>query len=146
MSTDYAKLLQRKLGELRLVATVSRPGTCARVARIASRIHAPSGNDVYHINELVRVAKAWQQVTVLKYASPPHPCKTLGRSDRAEQGVRKRGGRVHCGSMSLVGWSDAAYGNQSTEETCHLGYVIGLMSPNLKGPCHSSQWTSKFTQ
>ena len=48
--------------------------------------------------------------------------------------------------MSLVGWSDAAYGRLSEEGRCRLGYIIGLMSSSLSGPCHVLQWTSKFTR
>ena len=48
--------------------------------------------------------------------------------------------------MTLVGWSDAAYGGQSSLGDCRLGYVIGLTSSNLCGPRHLIQWTSKFTR
>ena len=48
--------------------------------------------------------------------------------------------------MTLVGWSDAAYGRLSEEGRCRLGYIIGLMSSSLSGPCHVLQWTSKFTR
>ena len=48
--------------------------------------------------------------------------------------------------MTMVGWPDATYGDQSTKGECRLGYVIGLMSSSLKGPCRILQWTSKFTR
>ena len=48
--------------------------------------------------------------------------------------------------MTLVGWSDAAYGNTSCMGKCRLGYLIGVMSANLCGACHIIQWTSKFTR
>ena len=48
--------------------------------------------------------------------------------------------------MALVGRSDAAYGRLSEEGRCRLGYIIGLMSASLSGPCHVLQWTSKFTR
>ena len=73
LSMDFAKLRQCKLGELRWVATVSRPDVCARLARIVSRINALCGSDVYRINVLARVVKDWQQATAPKYASPAHP-------------------------------------------------------------------------
>ena len=57
LSRDYAKLRHYKLGELRWVATISRPDICARWARIAPKINALCGSDVYRINELVRVVK-----------------------------------------------------------------------------------------
>ena len=47
--------------------------------------------------------------------------------------------------MTLVGWSEAAYGDQSSLGKCRLGYVIGLTSSDLCGPCHLIQWASKFT-
>ena len=48
--------------------------------------------------------------------------------------------------MSLVGWSDAAYGDLSQNGKCRLGYLIGLMASSLTGPCHVLQWSSKFTR
>ena len=112
----YATLLQCKLGELRRVAAVSRPDICARLARIASRINALRGSDVYRINELVRVVKDWQRATVLKYASPSYPREALGRGDKVEKGLRKGGERVHYGSMTLVRWSHAAPGTSRRKE------------------------------
>ena len=53
---------------------------------------------------------------------------------------------MRSGSMSLGGWSDAAYGGQSTGGECRLGYVIGLASSTLSGPRYISQWTSKFNR
>ena len=49
------------------------------------------------------------------------------------------------GNMAIVGWSDAAYG-QMTGGKCRLGYLIGMMSSNLGGPCHIIQGASKFTR
>ena len=46
---------------------------------------------------------------------------------------------MQCGAMSTAGWSDAAYGDQSPEGTRHLGYVVGLMSSTLHGPCRILQ-------
>ena len=128
------------------VGAVSRPDICAGLARIASRINALCGSDVHGINGLVRAAKAWQKAKVLRYASSSHPWKSLGRNDKLQGALQKRGEQVHGGSMTMVGWSDAAYGDQSTEGKCRLGYVIGLASSTLKGPCHILQWTSKFTR
>ena len=48
--------------------------------------------------------------------------------------------------MIMVGWSDAAYWDQSTEGKCRLGYVIGLTSSTLKGPRHILRQTSTFTR
>ena len=109
LSIDYAKLRQRKLGELRWIAMVSRPDIRARLARLASWIHTLCGCDVYRMNELVRVAKDWQQ--------PSHPWKALGWSDKVGKEPRKRRERAHCGSMTLVEWSDAAYGTRRREES-----------------------------
>ena len=59
---------------------------------------------------------------------------------------RARGERLHKGTLTLVGWSDAAYGKLSEDGRCRLGYIIGLMSSSLSGPCHVLRWTSKFTR
>ena len=53
---------------------------------------------------------------------------------------------MHGNSPSLAGWSDAAYGDLSQNGKCRLGYLIGIMSSSLTGPCHVLQWTSKFTR
>ena len=132
LSTDYIKLRQCKLGELFWVATASRPDMCARLARAPSRINAPCGSDVYRINELVRVVKDWQQATVLKYASPSYSWEALGWGDKANGALRKRVDRVHGAPRTLLGLSDAAYREQSTEGKCRVGYVIGLMSSTLR--------------
>ena len=95
LSMEYIKLHQNKLGELRWAATVSRPDICARLARIASRINAPRGSDVYRINELVRAVKNWRPATVLEYASSFRPWQALGRNDRLRGALQNRGGDVH---------------------------------------------------
>ena len=65
---------------------------------------------MFRINELVRVVKDWQRATVLTYASSSHPWKTLEWGGRAKKDLRYRGGKVRRGPMSIVGWSDAAFG------------------------------------
>ena len=132
------------LGELCWLATVSRPDICARLANIASRVNVLQGCDIYRINDLIKTVKVWQPRTVLKYASSSKPMfppsgDALGR-------FRARGERLHKGTLTLVGWSDAAYGKLSEDGRCRLGYIIGLMSSSLSGPCHVLQWTSKFTR
>ena len=107
LSMECIDLRQCKLGESRRAATVPRPGICAGLPRIASRINALCGSDVYRINELVRAAKDWQRATVLKYASSANSWKTLGRGDRVKGALRKRGDRAHGKSMTMVGWSYA---------------------------------------
>ena len=62
LSPEDVKLCQCKLGELCWLATVSRPDICARLARIASRINALTGSDVYRINDLVKTVKTRQKL------------------------------------------------------------------------------------
>ena len=109
---DYIKLRQCMSGELCWVATISRPDICALLARIASRINALCGSGVYRINELDRVVKDWPHATALKYAASSRPSKTLGGAGKAQANLRNRRERVQSGYMSLVGRSDAAYGDQ----------------------------------
>ena len=90
-SMEYIKLRQCKLGELCWVATVSRPNIRASLARVASRINALCGSDVYRIGELVRVAKEWQPATALMHASSSRPWKSPGREDRHQGALPKRG-------------------------------------------------------
>ena len=93
---------------------------------------------------LIKVAKTDQPRTVLKNASSSFPLSpagidTMGRS-------RSNGERVHGGTLSLVGWSDAAYGDLSQRGRYRSGYLIAIMSSSLSGSCHVLQWTSNFTR
>ena len=126
------------------LATVSRPDICARLARIASRINALQGCDVYRIDELVKIAREWQQATELTYVSSSQ----LGPGNLAPRDakMRHRRGKVNGNTRTLAGWSAAAYRGQSSLGQRRLGYVIGLMSPNLCGRCHICHCTSKFTR
>ena len=90
-SMDYIELRQCKLGEVCWVTAVSRPDICARLARIASRIDALCGSDVFRIDELVRVTRDWQQATALECASPSHPWRAPGLSDKVDKDLWKRG-------------------------------------------------------
>ena len=146
LSMSYIKLRQCASGKLRWVAAVSRPDICARLAPIASRVNSLRRSDVYRINELVRVAKDWQQETVRKDASSSHPWRAPGRGDGVQRKLWKRGERVLCDSMTLAGWRDAAYGGQSAAGEGRVGYVIGLMSSTSKGPCNILQRTPEFTR
>ena len=58
--------------------------------------------------------------------------------------MRVRGKKVHRGTMTLVGRSDTAYGDPTTERPRRLGYVIERVSPRLRDPCRRVQWSSKF--
>ena len=87
-----------------------QPGDClpARYfcqVRIASRINFLQGSDVYRTNDLVKTAKEWRNATVSKYVpSPP-----LGQDSPAPRDakMRRRRGKTHGDTMTLVGWSDA---------------------------------------
>ena len=125
-----------------MLAFISRPDICARLARIAFRINALQGCDVYRINDLIKIAKERQQATVLKYVSSSQ----LGPDNLApwDAKVRHRRKKIHGNDTAPAGWSDAAYGDQSSLKKRRLRNVIGLMSPNLCGPCHIIHWASKF--
>ena len=53
---------------------------------------------------------------------------------------------MHRGTLSPVGWSDAAYNDLSQSGKCRLGYLTGITSSSLSGPCYVLRWTSKFTR
>ena len=133
-----------KLGGLCWLATVSRLEICARLARIASRKNSLCGSDVYRINDLVKTAKLWQKAAVLIYASSSQ----LGTVRNSPEGakMRQREEEIHSGAMTLAGWSNAALWDQSSLGKCRRGYVIGLMSSALSGPCHISHWASEFAR
>ena len=81
---------------------------------------------------------------MLKYGSSSKPGKASQGEEDAK--TRKRNDKIHSGAMTPAGWSDAAYGDQSSLDKCRLGYVRGLMSSTTSGPCHSIQWTSNFAR
>ena len=120
------------------------PDICARLTRTVARINFLQGAGVFRVNDLVKTVKKWQPATELKYFSS---C-TQGRGslDPRIKDERHRKGAIHGNAMTLVGLSDAALGDQFSMGKCRLGYVIGIMSSNLCGPCHLVQWTSKLTR
>ena len=125
---------QGKLGELCCLATVSRPDICATLARIAPQITSLRSVDVFRINDLVKTVREWQPATVSKNFA--FGKMDQGSSARPRNDERHCKEKIHGDAMALVGWSDASYEDQSSLGTCRLGYNIGLMSPNLRGPRH----------
>ena len=89
----HAKLHQSKLGDPLRLATASRPGICAKLARIGSRIDSVPDNDIYRINDLAWTVKEWQTATILRYASSPRR-RSFVRSD-VDGNMRARGEKVH---------------------------------------------------
>ena len=94
------------------MANVSRPDICARLAGNAPRISALRGCDMYRINDLVKSANQWQPATELKYASSAQ----LGQESLAtrDENARHRRAKIHGNATTLVGWADAAFGDQSS--------------------------------
>ena len=88
LKMEDLRTCQCTLGELCLLATVSRRNKCARPAQLASKVDSLQGSDIYRINNHIETAKGWQQAVVLKYQSGPRP-RTL----------------------TLAGWSDAGDGD-----------------------------------
>ena len=132
------------MGDLCWLATASRPGICARLAQLASKVDDLQGSDIYRINALIKTAKSGQPRAVSKYASSSFPLFPAGLDSKGRP--RSNGERVRSSTLSLVGWSDAAYGDRSQNGKCRLGYLIGIMSSFLSGPCHVLPWASKFTR
>ena len=89
--------------------------------------------------------RSGEKTTALKYASPTHPRRTLGGVGKAKDNLCNRVGEMHCGSMSLGEWSNAAYGDQSTKGKRRSGYVIGLMS-SMTGLRRVLQRAPKFSR
>ena len=138
LSGDGAKMRQCKSGELRRLATVSRPDTRAGLAKVASRIKSRGGSDVYRSGN--GVAKSGG-VDVRNALSP---VKWGGYSGEALDDMRKMGEKMHCGAMSVVDWWDAVSGDQSAGGKCRLGYVIGPMSSSVTGPFRTLQRSPKL--
>ena len=62
-------------------------------------------------SDLAKTVKVWQPAAILKYRSSSH----TGKHARGDEGgqMRPRGEKVHEGTVTLAGWSDAAYGDQA---------------------------------
>ena len=106
-------------------------------------MNSAQGSDAYRTNDLAKTDNVRRQATVTKHLPPSH----AGRPERGmEDGkMRQRRERIRGGTMTIVGWSDAAHGDQSAMGKRRLGYVFGLMSSTLRGRRRIFQWTSKFT-
>ena len=105
ISIQDIKLRQRKPGELRRLATVSRPDFCDRLARLASRANSSLGRDAYRSNGLVKTANVWRQAVILKNSSSSHVGKSAQELDDGE--MRKRGEEIHGARVGRSGaiWS-----------------------------------------
>ena len=114
------------------------------MASLALKVNLPRRSGIYCIADLMKTAQVWRLPAVLKCASSSY-LKEPARGD-ANSAVGARAGQVHCGTASLVVWSDAACRNQSIEGRCRMGYVIGLISASLLGPRHILLWAAKFTR
>ena len=137
LSSDGIKLRQCDLGELCWLATLSRLDFCARSARFATRVDLSLGSDIYRINDPTRPAKERQRATVLKYASSPRP-GAPARGDLHNR-VRARREDIHRGTISVVGSSNAGYGDRRAGGQCPLVYAIGLTSSTFRVPCRILQ-------
>ena len=145
LSPEDIELRRSKLGELCWSATVSQPDIRARLQRITTRANFLRGGDIAtRADDLVKTVKARQHSAPLRYSSSSNP-GAPARGD-ADGRIRSRGDTIYCGTLPLVGWSGAAYGDKSAEGKPRSGYVIGLMSSTPKGPCRILQWTSKVTR
>ena len=103
------KVRQRKLGDLRRLATFSGPEIRAHRVQIAVCVHAIRYSDIRRTNDLAKTAQEWQQGAVLKYARTP---RTLTPAHGDFDGrIRARGEGMRCGEASLVGWSDSPCGD-----------------------------------
>ena len=60
---------QFKSAELCQLATVSRPYICTRLVRIAARVHASQGRDIFRETALIRTTKVRQPETALNSGS-----------------------------------------------------------------------------
>ena len=124
-------------GELRWLAAASWPDICARLAQSAARVNSLRDSDIYRIDGLVQTVKEGQEATILLYASSSYPSERAPGSKDGE--MRIGGEKVNCGAITLAGWSDAAYGDQTKEGRRRLGYVIRKASSTLRGPCREIQ-------
>ena len=102
------------------------------------------GSDIYRTDDSARTVKEKRRAPVLENASSPHPRNPArGDLDGRMRGRRKQ---FYRGTLSIVGWSDVAYGDQSAEGKYRLGSAIVLTSSTLRCPRHMPKRTSEFTR
>ena len=115
-SVGETKMRQFESGESGRLATVSRPGICELLAKLALRISSCCRRDADGMNELTRDATDLQLATELEYTSSSQSRKALDFTGEAIRDMRNRGGAVRCGAMSFVGRSAATVDGQTAEE------------------------------
>ena len=69
LSPEDVFLRQRKSGELRWLAAVSRPGVRARLARLASRVNSLQRRDIRRFHDWIKTDQVWQLAAKFKNAS-----------------------------------------------------------------------------
>ena len=99
---------QRKLGNLRWLATVSRQGARARLARVAARVSS--------------VPSRKRKRSANMEHSPSHRIKPERGDVDGRTGAQ--GGKEQRGTTLLAGWPDAAYGAQTSERLPRLPNVF----------------------
>ena len=77
---------QRKLGELRRLVTVSRPGICIRLAQLASKVNSSQWSDTYRIDDLPHAVKEWRMATGPEYRPGLH----IGDGRTLHMGIKQK--------------------------------------------------------
>ena len=117
---------------MRRLAAEERPEICARLAPVAARVNAIQGIDIDRIDDSIKTVEERRKATKLKRALSFHP-REFAHGD-ADGKVRTREEKARCGTVTSAGWSDAAYGDHTSDGRCRLGCVIGRASSTLRGP------------
>ena len=58
----------------------------------------------------MKTVKVWETAAILRSPPPPHMGKHAKGDEEGE--MKQRGEEIHEEPMALVGWPDAAYGDQ----------------------------------
>ena len=48
--------------------------------------------------------------------------------------------------VRLAAWADAAYGGQTADGKCRMGFMFELMPSAVRESCHLFHWSSRFTR
>ena len=89
------------------------------------------------------MVKELRRATALRYGAPSRLRKALDFTGGAmDDFMCNQGEKRRCGAMSLVGRTDAAFGDQSTGGKCRLRFGISPMAPSFAGPRHILLWAS----
>ena len=118
-------------------------------ANLVSRVGLPPFRDRIFVLGWRRLHHALIPLVGVMYTALMNWCELMYDDDEvcfagaAKDDLCPRGEKLHCGTMSSVERSDAAFGDPWADGRRRLGYVIGFMASSITGPFYLLQCAPK---